>query len=438
MVAATRVLERDRVRRQPGRGLHAAGPGRRNALAPNPHLQDVQLLEGVFSDAECDRIVALGQSRPRWDGRCTSDDPTYRVCLTSWLEQQGDNAWVFERMPQAVHEANRRASAFDLAGFGEPLHYVEYGAGGGFEWHSDLTSGRASNRKLSVSVQLSSPEDYEGGELELCPHGVMKGFRERGSVLVFPAFIPHRVLRDRLGHAACAGRLDPWSGLPVKLAAIGRGKAPPGRVGLSPRLLTSLRNTGPKAEPRNRNHERTQPALLLPSALSPWAALRAAPTGTTSRRFATARCCSAATSPRTRRNAYGDEHDLALHAMTFLLRRNGQPAATTRTMLSATNRRWPVPAAAVFQREIEEALGRRCDLHRDGAHRRRARRRRTIRAPRSSTSSRRAVVHGLLENADWVVTAVRENQIGFYGRMFNMQILSGPETAAGARACRAC
>jgi hypothetical protein len=48
-----------------------------------------------------------------------------------------------------------------------------------------------------------------------------------------------------------------------------------------------------------------------------------------------------------------------------------------------------------------------------------------------------AVVHGLLENADWVITAVRENQIGFYGRMFNMQILSGPERCPASRS-RAC
>lgn len=175
-----------------GQGLTPPAEGGR--LAPNPHLQEVQLLEGVFDDAQCDRIVELGQSRPRWNGRCTSDDPDYRVCLTSWLERQDANAWVFERIAQVVHEANR-SLRFELDGFGEPLHYVEYGPGGGFEWHSDLTAGRASNRKLSVSLQLSSPAQYTGGQLELCPHGVMGGFRERGSVLVFPAYIPHRVLR---------------------------------------------------------------------------------------------------------------------------------------------------------------------------------------------------------------------------------------------------
>lgn len=178
-------------------------PGDR--LVPNPYLQEPQLLEGVFDDGECDRIIDLGRAMPRWNGRCSSDDPQYRVCLTSWLEWRQANAWVFERMSQVVHEANARLG-FDLAGFGEPLHYIEYGPGGGFEWHSDLTAGRASNRKLSCSLQLSSHEDYQGGELELCPHGVMRGFRERGSVLVFPAYIPHRVLRIGRGmrHALVA------------------------------------------------------------------------------------------------------------------------------------------------------------------------------------------------------------------------------------------
>ncbi|QJR10668.1 PKHD-type hydroxylase YbiX [Usitatibacter rugosus] len=185
-----------------GEGFTAPGGER---LRPNPHLQDVQLLEGVFDAAECERIIELGRSRPRWDGRCTSEDPSYRVCVTSWMEQEAGNRWIFDRVARAVHEANG-ILAFDLSGFGEPLHCVEYGAGGGFEWHSDLTAGRASNRKLSVSIQLSDPADYRGGELELCPHGVMKGFRARGSVLVFPAYIPHRVLRIESGvrHAMVA------------------------------------------------------------------------------------------------------------------------------------------------------------------------------------------------------------------------------------------
>ena len=134
--------------------------------------------------------------------------------------------------------------------------------------------------------------------------------------------------------------------------------------------------------------------------------------------------------PENAAQRHGDEHDPALHAMTFLLRRNGQPAGTTRTMLSANQRRWPVPAAAVFQREIDSSLGMDATFIEMGL---------TAVGPAPQDDPRTAlfhlfkaaVVHGLLENADWVITAVRENQIGFYGRMFNMQILSGPEIMQG-------
>ena len=186
-------------------GPAAGVGGSRDSLVPNPRLQDVQLLEGVFSPEECGRIIALGAARPMWSGRCTSDDPRYRSCLTAWIEWREENAWVFARVSEVVAEANRPLG-FEISGFGEPLHYVEYGSGDGFDWHSDLSPGRGSNRKLSVSVQLSAPEEYAGGELELCPHGRVSGFRNQGSALVFPAYMPHRVHRVETGkrHALIA------------------------------------------------------------------------------------------------------------------------------------------------------------------------------------------------------------------------------------------
>ena len=125
---------------------------------------------------------------------------------------------------------------------------------------------------------------------------------------------------------------------------------------------------------------------------------------------------------------FGDEHDAALHATTFLLRRNALPVGTTRAMLSASDRRWPVPAAAVFAREIDAALGTDATYVEMGL---------TAAAPQDDPRTtlvhlfKAAVVCGQLDDADWVITAVREGQIGFYGRMFSMQILSGPEALPG-------
>ena len=55
------------------------------------------------------------------------------------------------------------------------------------------------DRKLSVVVQLSEPEDYEGGVFEIDdvvrPYPLNTSlFQPRGSILIFPSYIKHRVL----------------------------------------------------------------------------------------------------------------------------------------------------------------------------------------------------------------------------------------------------
>ena len=62
-----------------------------------------------------------------------------------------------------------------------------------FTWHIDRNMGIAT-RKLSLSLQLSAPEDYEGGDLELWFGGEpVKANRERGMITFFPSYVMHRV-----------------------------------------------------------------------------------------------------------------------------------------------------------------------------------------------------------------------------------------------------
>ena len=50
-----------------------------------------------------------------------------------------------------------------------------------------------SARKLSITVQLSDPADYEGGDLEFFPQPRQPAVRDRGAMIIFPSFIAHRV-----------------------------------------------------------------------------------------------------------------------------------------------------------------------------------------------------------------------------------------------------
>jgi PKHD-type hydroxylase len=49
-------------------------------------------------------------------------------------------------------------------------------------------------RKISLVVQMSDPEDYEGGSLELNTGGpIVEPTKTKGSVIIFPSYLLHRV-----------------------------------------------------------------------------------------------------------------------------------------------------------------------------------------------------------------------------------------------------
>ena len=60
-------------------------------------------------------------------------------------------------------------------------------------------------RKLSVTVNLSHPKDYEGGNFEIKnPQGQelkmpLGQLRKRGTVIIFPSFLQHRVTEVKRG-----------------------------------------------------------------------------------------------------------------------------------------------------------------------------------------------------------------------------------------------
>lgn len=56
----------------------------------------------------------------------------------------------------------------------------------------DLGAGENSGRKLSLSIQLSPPYDYSGGQLEF-QNIDSPADRGIGSLIAFPSFIQHRV-----------------------------------------------------------------------------------------------------------------------------------------------------------------------------------------------------------------------------------------------------
>jgi PKHD-type hydroxylase len=112
-------------------------------------------------------------------------------------------SWFGHKLLGIVATLNKQIWRFDITHLSE-VYVLRYYKGDQVALHGDLMVGSC-DRKIGVLVQLSRPEAYEGGELE---YGTppMAASRERGGLLVFPAWMPHRVTPVTAGtrySAAC-------------------------------------------------------------------------------------------------------------------------------------------------------------------------------------------------------------------------------------------
>ncbi len=158
----------------------------------NPALGTVQVIPGAFSRAACKQILALGAAAGSAQAGVEKGDASYRRSRVTWLHPSVESAVFYHRVGLLLYQANQRY-CFQLSGLVEPLQIAHYGVGDRFDWHTDLGLRETAGRKLSLTLQLSDSEDYEGGDLEFIGIHAKKPARALGTVLIFPSFLAHRV-----------------------------------------------------------------------------------------------------------------------------------------------------------------------------------------------------------------------------------------------------
>jgi PKHD-type hydroxylase len=96
-----------------------------------------------------------------------------------------------------VHEANDTLFHYEITDH-EQMQFIQYAVDDRLQYHQDLVYDGvevAPVRKLSVSVLLSDPKDFEGGEFEV--YGGFKEptkpLKEQGSIVVFDSRDYHAV-----------------------------------------------------------------------------------------------------------------------------------------------------------------------------------------------------------------------------------------------------
>lgn len=158
-----------------------------------------------FNSSECDKIIDYCKSKEMLDGIVTEGTKEDKVSDFSvnkklrdskicFIQPKEEISWLYQKLSKITTILNEQYFNFDLWGFSEGLQFTQYQAPGQmYNEHVD-TLYKGPIRKLSIVLQLTDENEYEGGDLEIIASEFpLKLIRKRGTLLAFPSYTLHRV-----------------------------------------------------------------------------------------------------------------------------------------------------------------------------------------------------------------------------------------------------
>jgi PKHD-type hydroxylase len=155
--------------------------------------------DNVFSADECKKIIDLGNKKELIEGTIIEGtikgkNKNIRNSKISWIFPSNDSEWIFRRITDVILELNSKFFKFDLYGFIEGFQFTHYKEPDGkYKKHVDKYF-NDKIRKLSLTIQLSNPSSYKGGDFYLCTQEKAVALpKEQGKLILFPSYILHEV-----------------------------------------------------------------------------------------------------------------------------------------------------------------------------------------------------------------------------------------------------
>lgn len=167
----------------------------------SPNEDWYQQLELIYAynfltDEECDVLIDLTTVVEGDNPGTSTGDTDYRKVKVIPLHYLGPNfTWLSDRIQEAIQDFNYQFYRFDINAL-DGLSLCSYRASDDAKYrpHIDCRGDDGLMRKLTVVIQLSDPDSYQGGETEILNGAeTIPLRRDRGCINVFPSFLMHQV-----------------------------------------------------------------------------------------------------------------------------------------------------------------------------------------------------------------------------------------------------
>jgi PKHD-type hydroxylase len=114
-----------------------------------------------------------------------------------WIQHDPNSDWLFQKFSHLVSMVNHDHFMYNIEGY-ENFQYTRYRKGEFYDWHIDAGDlSTEYERKISATIILSDPKEYEGGEFQCVIGGrvdePMTVKPKKGDAIFFASWMPHRV-----------------------------------------------------------------------------------------------------------------------------------------------------------------------------------------------------------------------------------------------------
>ena len=161
----------------------------------------IETTQPIFSPKQCQMVIDKGMSLKKEEAKVGMGklegglDSKKRITTISWIPFK-DMKEMYHDIEKTMIQANNNHFGFEGMQLTEPAQFTHYLEGGFYDWHMDNdVQGKHQQpvRKISMTLLLSDPSTFEGGELEITSKGKIAKLKQ-GQAIFFASWLQHRVI----------------------------------------------------------------------------------------------------------------------------------------------------------------------------------------------------------------------------------------------------